>query len=131
MEKVIRVLARPIVLAAIALLIAPTASPRTLQQKKAAARSQFEQAALLREALNGKPQSERTRLDYQKVIDAYRKVYHTAPSSVKADASVLAVAELLDEQGTVLDDKKSFSDAIGQLEFLRREYPGSRYRAEA
>lgn len=104
---------------------------RTVQQKKQAACSQFETAERLREALDGKPESQRTRPDYQRVLDAYRKVYHTAPTSNKADTAVLAVAELLDEQGRVLDDPKSFKDAIGQLEFLRREYPGSMHRVEA
>lgn len=104
---------------------------RTVQQKKQAARSQFETAERLREALDGKPESQRTRPDYQRVLDAYRKVYHTAPTSNKADTAVLAVAGLLDEQGRVLDDPKNFKDAIGQLEFLRREYPGSKHRLEA
>ncbi|HEY4678987.1 MAG TPA: N-acetylmuramoyl-L-alanine amidase, partial [Candidatus Angelobacter sp.] len=35
------------------------------------------------------------------------------------------------DQGRLLNDPKSFKDAIGQLVFLRREYPGSKYRAEA
>src|SRR5215471_5008621 len=108
-----------------------SAGARTVQEKKQAARTQFETAERLREALVGKPESKRSRVDYQKVIDAYRKVYYTAPNSIKADAAVLAVAELLDEQGRVLNDSKSYKDAIGQLVFLRREYPGSKYRVEA
>ncbi len=55
----------------------------------------------------------------------------TAPSLAKADVAVQAVAELLEDQGRILSDPKSFKDAIGQLVFLRREYPGSKYRAEA
>src|SRR5215468_6909028 len=114
----------------VCMLLAPV-SARTVKQKKQAAKAQFEVAEGLRESLNGKPESQRTRHDYDRVLDAYRKVYHTAPNSNKADAAVLAVAELLDEQGRVLNDVKSFKDAIGQLEFLRREYPGSKYRGEA
>ncbi|HEY6249981.1 MAG TPA: tetratricopeptide repeat protein, partial [Candidatus Angelobacter sp.] len=114
----------------VSILPAP-AFARTVKQKKEAARTQFELAQRLRESLNGKPESQRERRDYDKVLDAYRKVYHTAPTSNKADLSVLAVAELLEEQGRVLGDPKSFKDAIGQLEFLRREYPGSKYRVEA
>ena len=114
----------------ICILQAP-ALGRTVKQKKEAARVQYQVAQGLREALNGKPESQRERREYDKVLDAYRKVYHTAPTFNKADASVLAVAELLEEQGRVLNDPKSFKDAIGQLEFLRREYPGSKYRAEA
>jgi N-acetylmuramoyl-L-alanine amidase len=58
-------------------------------------------------------------------------VYYTAPSLAKADVAVLAVAELLDDQGRVFNDPKSYKDAIGQLAFLRREYPGSKHRVEA
>jgi N-acetylmuramoyl-L-alanine amidase len=104
---------------------------RTVKQKKQAARTQFEAAEKLRDSLFGTREEERDRSDYLKVIDAYRKVYYTAPTSAKADAAVLAVAELLDDQGRVLNDPKSFKDAIGQLAFLRREYPGSKHRVEA
>src|SRR5215468_159332 len=114
----------------VCMLLAPVCA-RTVKQKKQAAKAQYEVAEGLRESLNGKPESQRTRHDYDRVLDAYRKVYHTAPNSNKADAAVLAVAELLDEQGRVLNDVKSFKDAIGQLEFLRREYPGSKFRGEA
>ena len=100
--------------------------------RKQEARSQFDKAEQMREALNGRPQSERTRKDYQRVIDAYRKVYYVAPASSKADASVVAVAELLAEMGRQFEPgDKDLSAAIGQYEFLRREYPGSKYRVEA
>jgi N-acetylmuramoyl-L-alanine amidase len=114
------------------LLLSPLSSvARTVAQKKQAARAQFESAERLRDSLESKAEAQRTRQDYQKVIEAYRKVYYTAPTSAKADASVLAVAELLDDQGRIFSDPKSFKDAIGQLVFLRREYPGSKHRAEA
>lgn len=114
------------------LMLAPVSTfARTVAQKKQAARAQFDVAEHLREVLEARPEAQRTRREFQKVIDAYRKVYYVAPSSVKADSSVLAVAELLEEQGQILKDPKSFQDAIGQYEFLRREYPGSKYRAEA
>ena len=91
----------------------------------------METAERLRDSLESKPEAQRTRKDFQKVIDAYRKVYYTAPSLAKADVAVQAVAELLEDQGRLLNDPKSFKDAIGQLVFLRREYPGSKFRAEA
>ena len=49
------------------------------------------------------------------------------PASPKADASVSAVADLLAEEGRTLDDEKTLRDAIGQYEFLRHEYPASRF----
>ena len=85
----------------------------------------------MREALEGRPERERTRRDYDRVLAAYRAVYHAAPRSPKADASVTSVAELLAEKGRIFEDDKSLEDAIGQYEFLRAEYPGSRYRFSA
>src|SRR5215471_3790458 len=123
---------KTIVCALACVLLAPvTMAARSVKQKKQAARAQFDVAENLRAVLDAKPESQRTHRDYQNVIDSYRKVYYTAPNSIKADESVLAVAELLEEQGLVLNDSKSLKDAIGQYVFLRREYPGSKYRAEA
>src|SRR5205807_3248080 len=131
MQSGTRDLIRSAILALLACLLLAPAYGRSVKQKKLAAATQFQTAERLREALGGKAQSQRTRKEYQRVLDAYRKVYYVAPTSHKADAAVLAVAELLDEQGRVFNDPKNFKDAIGQLEFLRREYPGSKYRGEA
>jgi len=114
-----------------ALVAAPASAKKTVKQKKQIARTQFETAERLREALNGKPSAQRSRRDYNRVIEAFRKVYYVAPTSPKAADSVVAVAELLAESGRALDDEKSFKSAIAQYEFLRREYPGSKYRVEA
>jgi hypothetical protein len=48
--------------------------------RKQKARDQFEKAEQMREALTGRPEAERTHRDYQRVADAYRKVYYVAPS---------------------------------------------------
>ncbi len=114
----------------IAVLAIPTFGA-TVQQKKQVARGQFEKAEELREELNGTPIRERKQRDYQKVMDAYRRVYYLAPTSNRADAAVVAVAELLADQGRNFKEEKSLHDAIGQYEFVRREYPGSKYRVEA
>ncbi len=95
------------------------------------ARARFTNAERMREALNGRPQAERTRRDYQRVLDAYRDVYYGAPTSAKADPSVVAVAETLVEMGRHFDDDKILNEAIVQYRFLRKEYPGSKYRGDA
>lgn len=95
------------------------------------ARDRFAAADRMREALNGRPPAERTRHDYQRVINAYRNVYYGAPTSTKADPSVVAVAETLVEMGRRFDDDKILKEAIGQYKFLRKEYPGSKYRCDA
>jgi len=95
------------------------------------ARDRFAVAERMREALNGRPPADRTRHDYQRVINAYRNIYFGAPTSTKADPSVVAVAETLVEMGRRFDDDKILNEAIAQYKFLRREYPGSKYRCDA
>jgi N-acetylmuramoyl-L-alanine amidase len=116
---------------AIAVALSTSASATTTSHKRQVAASQFETAERLRDSLNGRPAAERTRREYQRVIDAYRRVYYTSPASSKADASVVAVAELLAEMGRALGNPKVSQAAITQYEFLRREYPGSKHRVEA
>ncbi len=95
------------------------------------ARQEFAKADRMREALNGRPAAERTRHEYQHVIDSYRRVYFGSPASSKADPSVVATAELMVEMGRRFDDNKILRDAIEQYRFLRKEYPGSKYRFDA
>ena len=95
------------------------------------AREHYAAADRMREALNGRPPAERTRHDYQRVLNAYRNVYYGAPTSTKADPSAVAVAETLVEMGRRFDDDKILKEAIAQYRFLRREYPGSKYRCDA
>ncbi len=95
------------------------------------ARDRFATAERMREALNGRPPADRTRRDYQRVLNTYRSVFYGAPTSTKADPSVVAVAETLVEMGRRFDDDKILNEAIAQYRFLRKEYPGSKYRCDA
>src|SRR5579863_9580037 len=101
------------------------------RHSEAWAREHYAAADRMREALNGRPPAERTRRDYQRVLNAYRSVYLGAPTSSKADPSAVAVAETLVEMGRRFDDDKILNGAITQYKFLRREYPGSKYRCDA
>jgi N-acetylmuramoyl-L-alanine amidase len=107
------------------------AVPVSASQYSAARSTNFAHAERLREALEGRPEQQRTRLQYDHVLDAYRAIYHSDPASPKADASIAAVADLLAEEGRVFQDQKALRNAIGQYEFLRRQYPASRYRYSA
>src|SRR5450756_1666117 len=114
----------------LALLPLVSASAR-VHHNDAWARQQFTKAERMREALNGRPAGERTRREYQRVIDSYRRVYFGSPASSKADPSVVATAELMVEMGRRFDDNKILRGAVEQYRFLRKEYPGSRYRFDA
>ncbi len=118
--------------AALLLVLLPgvSASAR-VHYNDAWARQQFTKAERAREALNGRPVGERTRREYQRVIDSYRRVYFGSPASSKADPSVVATAELMVEMGRRFDDNKILRGAVEQYRFLRKEYPGSRYRFDA
>jgi N-acetylmuramoyl-L-alanine amidase len=117
------------VLAAIALAaLCAIPAPLWAATKHERALQEFDQAEKLRAALS---HQHATKRDYLKVIDAYRRVYYTSPTNAKADPSVFAVAELMAEMGHAFNDEKSLRDAIGQYEFLRKQYPGSNRRVQA
>ena len=118
--------------AAFLLVLLPLMSAHArVRHNDAWARQHFANAERMREALNGRPADERTRREYQRVINAYRLVYFGAPASSKADPSVVATAELMVEMGRQFDDRKILRGAIEQYRFLRKEYPGSKYRFDA
>jgi N-acetylmuramoyl-L-alanine amidase len=101
------------------------------RHSEAWAHEHFATAERMREALNGRSPEDRTRHDYQRVVNAYRAVYLGAPNSTKADPSVVAVAETMVEMGRRFEDDQILNKAIGEYKFLRREYPGSKYRFDA
>jgi len=118
--------------AALLLLLLPlVCASASVHYSDARARQQFATAERMREALNGRPVAERTRHEYQRVIDSYRRVYFGSPASSKADPSVVATAELMVEMGRRFDDNKILRGAVEQYRFLRKEYPGSKYRFDA
>jgi N-acetylmuramoyl-L-alanine amidase len=85
-------------------------------------------AVQARAAFEAEPRGTHTRAEYARVMDGFRAIYHDNPQDVHAARAVEQVAELLEEQGTELHDRKAMSDAVGQLDFLKRAYPG--FRAE-
>jgi N-acetylmuramoyl-L-alanine amidase len=91
----------------------------------------YTRAENIQRHLEAKPFSQRTRVDYERVLNAYRSVYHGDPGSLDAGRSIAAVADLLASEGRYFHDEKLSQDAIAQWEFLRREYPGSPLRQRA
>jgi N-acetylmuramoyl-L-alanine amidase len=95
------------------------------------ARAQFTAAENMRETLHKRAAEQRSRREYQSVVNAYRRVYLGAPSSSKSAASVAISAGLMVEMGRRFHDDDILYSAIRQYEFLRREYPGSGSRLDA
>jgi len=100
----------------------------SLHKSETWARTQFAGAMRLHQALEARPAQELTRADYERVINAYRRVYLESPTSTKADPSVVAVAQLLEEMGRRFADDDVLRSAIRQYQFLRQQYPGSKAR---
>ena len=113
------------------LLLPVMAAHARVHRSGAWADSQFAAAERMQEALEGRPAESRTRLDYERVINAYRRVYLGAPTSGRADPSVVAAAQMAEEMGRRFNDPDALRSAVQQYEFLRREYPGSKFRFEA
>ena len=91
----------------------------------------YDHALEMRNQLEGLPPAQRTRERYEPVLDAFRSVYHSNPTGAKAPAAVAAVADLLAEKGRVLSDAGALKAAVGQYEFLRKQYPNSPQVANA
>lgn len=108
-----------------------TSRPRTHHAAPRPATTPWEQAEQAREALEATPESERTRAGYTAVLDAYRAIYHRNPADLHAPSAVFSVAELLAEQGRSFHDSGMLKAAIGQYDFLCKQYPASSLRIQA
>jgi N-acetylmuramoyl-L-alanine amidase len=88
----------------------------------------YERAQQMRAALEARPERQRSRAAYARVVDAYRAVYYYDPASPRTDASVLCIAQLLTEEGRLFSDEKLLQDALGRYEYLHLQHPSGRYR---
>ncbi len=91
---------------------------------ESAAEGPWESALRARSDFEAEPQGTHTKVEYARVMDGFRVIYHGDPSDAHAARAVMQVAELLAEQGRELNDRKSLRAAAGQYEFLAKAYPG-------
>jgi N-acetylmuramoyl-L-alanine amidase len=75
-------------------------------------------------ALNEKPEAERTRAEYLKVIQAYQRTYLITPHTGYADDALMNVAKLYEEI-------KDNADAVKTLKFMIHDYPSSPFKDTA
>ncbi len=100
-------------------------------RKKPVIVSPWQKAEQLRQQLEATPEQQRSRAVYTRALEAYRAIYHDNPGDMHAPAAIFTVGELLAEQGRSLNDARSSEAALGQFEFLRKQYPGSSLRIPA
>src|SRR5215469_7058086 len=81
-------------------------------------------AQALEATLNEKPEADRKRADYLKVITAYQRTYLITPATSYADDALTSVARLYEEI-------KDNADAIKTLQFLIHEYPRTPFKDAA
>ena len=91
----------------------------------------WDAAVVARADFEAEPRGTHTRVEYARVMNSFRAIYHADPDNAHAAEAVAQVAELLKELGREFGDKKSVHDAAGQYEYLARAYPGDRLAPEA
>jgi len=88
-------------------------------------------AVAARAEFEAEPRGTHTRVEYARVMNAFRAIYHADPDNAHAAEAVAQVAELLAEQGHEFGDKKNVHDAAGQYEYLAKAYPADKLAPEA
>src|ERR1041385_2396729 len=84
----------------------------------------YNAAEALDSDLAAKPEQDKTRAEYLKVIYAYQRVYTITPHTSYADDALMAIARLY-------EDIHDTTDTIRTLNFLVREYPGTPFKDAA
>ena len=79
--------------------------------------------------LEGYLEKDRAEADYKQTVLAYRKVYLITPEAPEATPALVAEAELYQAMGRLFDPKY-FQQAIDRYNFLLKQYPGTRFRAD-
>src|SRR5215831_6051221 len=102
-------------------LCTPTVLAQTQSSLLQKAQTQFHTAQDLERSLKQKPETDRARSEYLKVINAYERVYIITPRTSYADDALMAMARLYEE---IMDVRA----AQRTLNFLIREYPESPFR---
>src|SRR3989304_2794202 len=113
------------------LLIASAAVARSTAARLDLARGYFEKTRNLHAELEKIPAGKRTEKDYADLMEAYRRVYFTAPTYGNDTICLMSIAQLAEEAAPRFDRPAYFQKAIDTYEFLLKEYPHSQFRFEA
>ena len=98
--------------------------------RRAAVEAQFARAEGLRQALEARPERERSLQEYTQAAEAYRRVYLITPRAAEVPTAIKLSADLYNQMGQQFDPKY-FRTALTTYEFLVRDYPTSKYLQDA
>jgi N-acetylmuramoyl-L-alanine amidase len=98
--------------------------------RRETARNQFDRAEKERQALEARPEKDRSLKDYTSVLNTYRRVYLITPRAAEVPAALKQIAGLYRVMGDLFNEKY-YQLAVNSYQFLLREYPANRYREEA
>jgi N-acetylmuramoyl-L-alanine amidase len=91
----------------------------------------YQKAVDLQKALKASDQLQQKITEWKKVVDAFRSVYYTYPSSSLSDNALFQVAALYAEMGSRFHDTLYFRRATSSYEFLIEQYKSSSFVSEA
>ncbi len=117
----------------LALLLAfPTfCFPSVSAERRERAIATFSRALRMRTTLESRPESKRSKADYEKVIRTFREVYELNPAYSKAPIALSSIAELEEEMGRVFSSDRYYLDAVKAYGFLIDQYPYHRLAGDA
>ncbi len=99
--------------------------------KKELAAERYRYATVLHEDLESVPKLELDVEQYQLVIDAFRRVHRTTPSSGYCNDALYTVAEIYNSMIDRFEDDRYREKAIEAYRFMARQYPHSKWRKQA
>jgi len=98
--------------------------------RRDAAKNQFDRAEKDCQALESRPEKDRSLKEYTSVVNAYRRVYLITPRAAEVPAALEHVAELYRAMGDLFNEKY-YQMAVNTFQFLLREYPANHFREDA
>jgi N-acetylmuramoyl-L-alanine amidase len=105
--------------------------PAVSPARRARAIATFERAVRMRTTLEAQPENQRSKADYERVIQTFREVSRLNPAYSKTPAALAAAAELYEEMGRVFSADRYYLDAVKNYEFLISNYPQNRVARDA
>ncbi|PWT92482.1 MAG: hypothetical protein C5B54_03445 [Acidobacteria bacterium] len=89
------------------------------------AKQLYENATTLQQKLKSTDNLQKQQSEWKKVIDAFRRVYYSYPSSSYSDNSLFQVGALYAEMGARFDDALFYRRACSAYQFLIEQYSSS------